>query len=192
MIETIIPALNIMLETTNYFEKQFELVEQVVKQTRDGNVFIPAQYCSFGQFEDVNDFDNYNGISYWRKNGDVSFVDADEDSFVSCSNLMDVNIPLKLIAIIPRTKLKTDDAYSDERTATRIIKTLSGKNSALKTSLNAQWVDIIPNSYTTDNKQILNEEYNGIDIQIRHEFVYLSVNITIDIRINKKCIIAEC
>lgn len=187
MISNIIPYLNGQLDTTAYFEQLFELCE-LIKDSK-GKV-RPAFWCK-KEWSEINDFDKYDGMGYWRKRSDVTIEEV--ESQVSCSINIDVTIPLKFVAIVPRKKSSADDAYADDRMARTIMKVLTENNQSLRTAIGAKKIKINTNSWSNDNQVILSEEYEGIDItDIRYKFMYLSLDVDIVITAAKDCLKDEC
>ena len=191
MIKDIIEHINDQLAETDYFQKQFELCELIKRS--DGQV-SPKQYCSKGEWKEVSNFDSYHGVSYWRKNGDVSVATLDPAStLIPCDVYNKFSIPLKLIAVIPRHRLKYDDAYSDDRTVQSLIEKLYTDTSTLGLAIQAQLVEIFVDSYSTDNQKIITQEYSQINpVDINYNFIYLSIDLRVDVTINQSCIETEC
>lgn len=191
MIKQVIQFLNLSLAQTNYFQQQFELCELL---PRSDDQTTPKQYCTKGEWKEVSNFDSYNGVSYFRKNGDIKSEQQDEnDSLIACSVFNKITIPLKLIAVIPREKLTIDDAYSDDRTIQSLIAFIEADTASLKTSIKAKSVYLTIDSWTTDNQSILEGEYSKINKKdINYKFIYCSIDLTAEIIINQECIIKEC
>lgn len=188
MIKASIEYINSKLAVLNYFEKSFGLVEIITK----GDKTFPAEYNSKGEYRQINDFDKYNGVSYIRKNGDIS-ISSEEDILRACSNLNNVTIPLKLVAVIPRKKLDCDDKYSEDVIAQTITRTLITKDPALKQTLNAQRAAIQITSYSTDSISILSEEYSNYPKKdINYKFAYLSLDISINAFVDQNCLLRDC
>jgi hypothetical protein len=189
MLEKIITYLNTKLEATNYFEKVFELAELVANSS---GKTTPKAYCTKSNWEEVTKPDKYNGLAYWRKAGNVS-IDNSVESFPACGFEMTVSYPMKFVAFVPKEKLQKDDCYSDDRIAETIIKTLTISDSTLKKQIGAKLCEITATNYITDNKVILNEEYEGVDFKnIKYKYSYLSVSFNFKLIINKSCLTTNC
>src|SRR3972149_4896556 len=104
MLQQIIPYLNTYLAASKYFEKNFGLIE-IVKDAKGKE--SPKEYCNNGEWKDVSNIDNWNGLSYWRKNGDISQEEFENN--ISCDKFLRINTPLKLICAIPKKKAAADD-----------------------------------------------------------------------------------
>ena len=191
MLKSIIDYLNVELTTTNLFEEIYCLAE-LVKNSEDK--FRPMVYSGKGEFVQVNDFDFYNGMGYWRKNGDVSINDiTSESSLVSCATYLQIQYPLKFVCCIPKDKLPLDDQYTDDDIDNDIIGIISGNNNPIKTAIKAQSVRVVPEKYTSNNYEIISTEYQGIDsVDINYKFAYLSVDFNVVVVINKNCIPKNC
>lgn len=188
MLQTIIPYLNNYLSSSIYFKKNFGLIE-LIKNAKGQE--SPKEYCSDGEWKEVSNFDSYNGVSYWRKNGDVSLEEFSVD--ISCDKFLRINVPLKLIAVIPKKKGSADDAYSSERIINDLIKLVSQSSASLKASLKAMRVNISIPSYSTNSQQVFDTEYKKVSAKnINFNWAYFSINTQITIEIKKDCIIDAC
>jgi len=188
MLEAIIPYLNAFLKATKYFEKNLGLVEIITDPKGKAS---PKEYCSGGEWKEVSNFDKYNGVSYWRKDGDQTQEEIESD--VSCDKFLRLNIPLKLIVATPKKRTKKDDAYSDERIANDIIKILVHSAALLKPTLKARRINITVPSYDTNNTTVFNGEYSNVGrTDINYKWSYLSLNVLVVIEIKKDCMNNSC
>ena len=188
MIKASIDYINSKLAALNYFEKSFGLCETIAK----GDKTFPAEYNSKGEYKQINDFDKYNGVSYIRKDGTLSISD-EINTLEACGILNNVNIPLKLIAVIPRKKLDCDNNYSEDVIAQTIMRSLMTKSPDLKVALNARQARIQITSYNTDSRSILSEEYSGYPkLDVNYKYAYLSLNISVIAIVTNECLIRDC
>lgn len=188
MIKQTIEFINCQLSSLGYFEKVYSLCEIITK----GDKTFPAQYNSNGEYLQINNFDKYNGVSYVRKDGDVSISEAD-DTLRSCNNLSNVSIPLKIVSIIPRKKIDIDNNFSEEIVAQTLIKSLITKSGDFKTLLSARSAKILVSSYSTDSVKILSEEYSGLSKKdVNYKYIYLSLSINANAFISNECLIQDC
>src|SRR3990167_4711812 len=184
MIKSTIDYINGKLAALNYFEKSFGLCEIITK----GDKTFPAEYNNNGEYKQINNFDKYNGVSYIRKRGDISISDA-ENTLQACGILININIPLTLIAVIPRKKLECDNNYSEDVIAQTIMRTLLTKDALFKAALNARQARIQIDSYSTDSISILNEEYSGYAKKdVNYKYAYLSLDITVNAIVTQDCL----
>ena len=190
MLKEIIDLLNVGLLATNYFEQLYCLAELIKR----GDGSRPVLYSSQGEFTQVNDFDNYNGLGYWRKNGDVNIGEVDQAlNTVSCATFLQYDFPLKFVCCIPKDKLPIDDQYTDDDIANEMIVALSGNNNPAKTAIKAQSVRVFAQKYTSNNQEVIAGEYPGMDnVDINYKFAYLSIDFNIQVIINKNCIQSRC
>ena len=188
MIKATIDYINGKLAVLNYFEKSFGLCEIITK----GDKTFPAEYLNNGEYKQINNFDKYNGVSYIRKRGDVSISD-ETNTLQACGILSNVNIPLTMIAIVPRKKLDCDDNYSEDVIAQTIMRELLTKGGDLKVSLNARQARIQIDSYSTDSIAILSGEYSNYPKKdINYKFAYLSLDITVNALVTQDCLTRDC
>ncbi|MFI5404901.1 MAG: hypothetical protein ACHQ1D_00160 [Nitrososphaerales archaeon] len=157
-----------------------------------GDKSFPAQYNAKGEYLQINNFDKYNGVSYIRKDGDVSISDFD-DTLRACTNLSNVTIPLKIVAIIPRKKIDIDNNFSEDIVAQTIIKSLVTKSTDFKLSLSARSAKLLVTGYSTDSIKILSEEYSGLSKKdINYKFVYISLDVEINAVVSNECLVQDC
>lgn len=188
MIKAAVEFINNKLSTLNYFEKSFGLCESIIK----GDKSFPAEYSSKGEYKNVIDFDKFKGVSYIRKNGNVSISDAD-NTLQACAILSAVDIPFKLIAIVPRSVLKCDNNYSEDVIAQTIMKELLTKGGTLKATMRARTARIQVNSYNTNSISIIAEEYTGYPkSDINYKFAYISLDISMLLTVTQECLTADC
>lgn len=188
MIKPSIEYINCQLFSLGYFEKVYSLCEIITK----GNKTFPAEYKNKGEYTEINNFDKYNGVCYIRKNGDVSVSEAD-DSLRACTNLSNVSMPLKLVAVIPRKKIEVDNNFTEDIVAQRLIKALITKSSDFKIALSAKSAKVLIDSYSTNSIGILSGEYSGISKKdINYKFIYISLDISINALVSNDCLVQDC
>ena len=188
MIKPTVEFINCQLFSLGYFEKVYSLCEIITK----GDKTFPAQYNSKGEYLQINNFDKYNGVSYIRKDGDISISEAD-DNLRACNNISNVSIPLKIVAIIPRKKIDIDNNFSEELVAQTIIKSLITKSADFKISLSARSAKILVSSYSTDSIKILSEEYSGLSKKdVNYKYIYLSLSINMNAIVSNECLVQDC
>lgn len=188
MIKDAIGYINTKLETLNYFEKSYGLCEIILK----GDKSFPAEYYTKGEYKQINNFDKYNGVSYIRKRGNISISEV-ENTLQACTILSSVNIPLKLVVIIPKSKLECDDLYAEDVIAQTIMRVLITRNGDLKVALQARQASISVDSYSTDSISILSEEYsNPKKKDINYKYAYLSMDLTVEATVTNDCLTREC
>ncbi len=188
MIKATVTYINGKLEPLNYTEKAYGLCEIIVK----GDKTFPAEYKSKGEYRQINDFDKYNGVSYIRKRGDISISD-ETNTLQACGILSNVNIPLRLVVIIPRKKLDCDDNYSEDVIAQTIIRALITKSPEFKVALNARQARIQIDSYSTDSISVMEGEYSNFGKKdINYKFAYLALDISIIALVTHDCLTQDC
>lgn len=188
MIKATIQYINGKLEPLNYAEKLYGLCEIIVK----GDKTFPAEYKSKGEYKQINDFDKYNGVIYMRKNGDISISEAD-NTLEACKSLSSVNIPLKLVVIVPRKKLDCDDNYSEDVIAQTIMRVLITKAADFKVALKARQARIQADSYSTDSISVMSGEYSNFGKKdINYKFAYLSLDLSVIALVTHDCLTQDC
>lgn len=185
MVNNIVTYLNAQLSLLDYFEKSHCLSELITK----GEETFPAEYIEKGNFQNI-ELDNSNGVSYWRKSGDITTEEV--ENAVGCERLLDYVLPLRLVAAVPKIKLSEDDAYSADRIGKTIIKQLEQNARDLRSQIKARNIIIHVDSYSTDNAQIISDEYGGGSREVKYDMAYLALEVTVTITITKACLLAEC
>lgn len=189
MLELIISRLLTVVKGLDYFERIIPLVEQ----KSDGEKTMPHEYLGKGQYSPISNFDNYNGVAYLRRTGNIDSNRSGEKPIAACIQLIDFSYPLRLVAAIKRELLPKDCAFSDDIFAIEIAGKLVGQNGKLKSDLGATTVEINPSKILFDRSQILNEEYPGRKItDIDYKMSYIAIDLQVKVTINKNCIKTIC
>ena len=186
MLETIIDFQNAKFENLSYFNKVFGRCETITVK----NKFAPHHYIGNGEYVNVSDFDEYGGSLYWRKTGKVTITDISETSLVGNGKLVDVNVPMRIVVTVPKGKLLSDDAYTSERVANTLIRTIQENNETLKTAISARLLVFEITGWEDNAQEIKKQEYSGRDIS--PDWVYLAMDINISIQADASCLSTEC
>lgn len=187
MIEKVITYLNNSLAEIGLFSKRYGLAEQV---TSTDEKMYPRFYLGKGKFKDITSVSNWLGTSYFRKDGNVS-IEKDSINFKACHIPLIVTYPLIFVCTVKRSNVE-DDAYTDERIAGILVKTLTDENPAFKSEINAKKLTIFVEEYETDRIKITEEEFKNLDVKINYGYSYLSLKITVQISIDKNCLDDLC
>jgi hypothetical protein len=189
MVEQIITYLNAKLATTGHFHTTYCLVEKKREPREDGDVVYPATYTGAGEL-DMVEFDAA-GFAYFRKDGDITqAVDTNE---FGQKQLYNVNIPLRLVAMVRRQDIVTDDAYSPDRLARDIATLLTFKNGDLRTGLNANRVMVTAANWQTDPEQIWSDETEGTGrIEPDYSRAFIAMSVTVEVLADEGCIRNAC
>lgn len=186
MIDIIVNNLGEKITATKIYSRVICFAEMSI----DGEGKMqPKAYTGTGQLQNVSDFDAAAGVCYFRKNGKISMERSTDENTTrtACEEMLRLNIPLRFVGMVPK-KLFTDDAFTDDRIALGIIKTLEEKHAAIISELDARSVSIEVLEYDTDSINILNEEYKGIERKdFNYNMSYIAVNFQAVILISKEC-----
>lgn len=178
MIKDIVDYLNTKLNTLGYFDSILCLAEKIEKEDKQ----YPAIYTN-NEYVPIN-LDDVSSTTYWRKNGDVSFSPQNNETGVGIQYVG--TIPLKLV-FFKRKEAKFNDQYFTDNICLAIISTLTVNNAALNPMLNAKKVRVTANKYTTDRKQIANDEYDGINFEPQYQYAYGSIEFDLTFVTNSQC-----
>ena len=162
------------------------------RTTSDGKTF-PAIYSGKGQYSEISP-DNYAGLSYFRINGKTRISDFTELKR-SCDEIKQYEYPIRLVACIKNELTGTDDGFTSDALALTLIKELNGLDGSLKQDLSANFTSVKCVSYDTDVKDILTEEYKGIDRlknSIPYEYSLVAIDIEVQVVISTNCIELLC
>lgn len=189
IIEEIVDKILSQLSTLTLFDKSWSLCEII--RDSNGNAF-PAYYKGNSEYDKaVNDWDGKVGVSYIRKNGNVSYNEiSDETQIADCAPQVEMSVPLRVVCIVPKTQVPRDDEFADDFVALKVIAVLNGQKNFIA---DADYSVIIIESHTTDNETILQEEFAGITItDVHYKYAYLSVQMTVKIVIETSCLDPSC
>jgi len=162
------------------------------RNTSDGKTF-PAIYSGKGQYSEISP-DNYAGLSYFRINGKTRISDFTELKR-ACEDIKQYEYTLRLVTCIKNELTGTEDAFTSDALALSLIKELNGLDGNLKQDLSANFVNVKCVSYDTDVKDILIEEYKGIERlknSIPYEYSLIAIDIEVQVVISTECIELLC
>lgn len=189
MVEQIITYLNAKLTTTGHFHTTYCLVEKKREPREDGDVVYPATYTGAGEL-DMVEFDSA-GFAYFRKDGDIT--QAVESNEFGQKQLYNVTIPLRLVAMVRRQDIVSDDAYSPDRIARDLATLLTFKNGDLRTGLNANRVMVTAANWQTDPEQIWSDETEGTGrIEPDYSRAFIAMSVTVEVLADEGCIRNAC
>lgn len=191
MFEQIIDYLVSKIQQSGYFEQVFSMVELIVNG--EGKI-KPAQYTGKGQYEDVNNFDNYNGIAYFREKDAQNVQQITSINGVPCKEVLQITYNLRMVACIPKSKLKHDDMFTDERVSKTLMSLIVNNGGVIKSAINARSLTSIPYSVIKDNQRILREEYSGYNKlkDINYNLSYHAIDFYVTVQIDSSCVVTEC
>lgn len=177
------------LQATGYFDKIYPMVELVAK----GDTVFPAQYCGQGQYTQVSNYDNYNGLAYIRMIGKERISSAD-DEFAMCDPVVQVEYPMRMVACVPKNKLSVDDAYADDRISKTLVIAITQKGGTIKQVLKAIDYSTLVDAIDFDNRRILSEEYQNIPKMqdINYRFSYHAIDFVVMVKTRLSCMAGEC
>jgi hypothetical protein len=187
MIQQIIQYLINKLEADKLFQKNYSLTELI---ENSGRIF-PLFYENNGKYKLDFNPNKWFGVSYFRKNGDISFSDGTFPSMKPQEMPITIRIPLKFIGTIKKNKLVCDDNYASDNLALYIIKLFEDIN-GLRVDLRAKRVTFNVDSYTTNGQSIMDEEFNGFDVALKPDYAYISLSLYVEIQTTKECMFDYC
>lgn len=187
MINNVIDILKTRLALSGLVSQSYGLCELVTDAKGQTS---PKEYCGSDQWNDVSDYGNYSGVSYWRKSGDISMSESTGN--VACDRFIDFTIPLYLVLVI-RKSVMNDNQYTPDSIATTIIRDLIGNSSVLKSAVGARRAAVSVTGYDTDAESVMAREYNEVDAaRIRTDYAHISLNVSVAISIKSDCIPNDC
>lgn len=189
MIQAVACDIGTRVMATGYINRHYEYAEMI----RVGEDVYPAQYTSAGQYDDIFRID-VNGHSYLRKNGKITFglpERGDNIKLTSCGgdDFITLRLPLRLVLTVPKLKL-SDDAFSDERLASEIMRAISG--TVELSGVDAREIKYTITDYDTDSLSVWNAEVQGPKHQMNFNYSYIAVGLSVDITINPACMDTLC
>lgn len=187
MIQIIVKYLQNILSSENIFQKVYGLTEQVEV---DGKTF-PLFYDGNGKFNFKFEPKKWYGVAYFRKSADITFSDTAFPSAKPCETPISVEIPLKFVCSIQRNKISCDDNYSGDNLAFYVAKLFQDINS-IRRDLQAYRVTYSMGAYKTNAMEIFSEELEGLDVKYNPEFIYLSMDLNVNVQTTKECMFDIC
>lgn len=157
----------------------------------DGEITKPVAYVGKANYQNIN-LDNFNGTAYIRQDGQATSVETGRQD-KACKVELSMTYPVRLVFAIPREKTGRDDAFADDELVSHLVSALSGKNGALKASLKANSVSVLPVSWTTDAREVWNQETSGTGvIEPNMKLIYGAVNFAVTVEVYADCIESSC
>lgn len=182
MIKDIITYLNAKINTVGYFDTVYCLADKIKK----GDKLYPAIYNGANEYQDIVLDDNLGSISYWRKSGDVTISDEDNQT-TAIGVQYNMTIPLKLVCFVKKENNDTNDQYFADNLCASLIANLTTNTSALKTAMKAKKVGIIADKYVTDGRAVINEEFDNITYEPNYSHALFSIDFTVSVITNNQC-----
>ncbi len=175
MIESIIDYLNAKLALIGYFDKRYCLTE--IKS--EGDKTFPVCYSQNGDWQKI-EIDQHDGVTYWRKSGDVSSSKVDNP--FTTDVLYETTFPLRLVAFKRRGDVGADDNYTADRLVDVIKKQITFVNETLKATLKARKVECIVTGSTTNSADVLADEFDppfAPDVPFKWSAVAVEVDVMV-------------
>jgi hypothetical protein len=173
MLQSIIDYLTIKLQALKIADV-YGLGELVVDKDSEK----PALYTGSGQYQSLVNFDNHNGLMYFRLVSPVS--NAIAESQVGGEDVFQRTYNLRIIAYVNKDVYNTDNNYIDDKIAHNIQLAIDNEDDGLlSTSLGAQTATIQTISYETNRRNVSDGESLGFDIPFNYVFLALDFNVII-------------
>lgn len=186
MLDLVIQYINLKLSLTDYFQKNYCLTTLV---ETDGGEVYPAAYISKGNFEKVN-LDAFDGTSYIRLREQPT--SARNGNRYTPKPRVDITIPLRVVYSIRKSKLTTDDAYSEDRIARSLQKQLESDPLDLVNSLGADAVTVTVSGSSIGKELWDDETANTGKYQPKYDIVYAAIDFDVVATFKQGCIPSEC
>ncbi len=187
MIQEVIQFLINKLDASGLFQKNYPLTDRVDV----GGKIFPMFYEGNGKYKIDFSPNKWFGVSYFRKNGDLTFSDGNFPSLKPQETPILIRIPLIFIATIKKDKLKCDSNYSSDDLALYIVKLFKDIN-AMRVDLKAKRVTFNVESYKTNPKEIMDEEFSGYEVGINTNYAHISLSLYVEIETTKECLFEYC
>lgn len=165
------------------------MVEQVEVRP---DVTVPQQYLGNGQYQNL-DFDNFAGVAYFRKTGKVS-MDKNTGNDRKCVQFYDVSFPIRLVGCARKTLLGKDDSFSGDTICLSVFQDIVQSNGDLGIALKANESSVTITEYTDNIREIIDEEFKGLDRKniIPLEYCLVMIDLRIDATITADCVQYYC
>jgi len=187
MIDGIITYYDTVLSGMPYFDQTYGLCEL---RPREAGKLQPV---FFNGSEHVPVRFNGLGLAYIRKVGNVTMTRL--PSMVSNKPWYRYTVPLRVFALTKRSTFPSDNSYSADRLAATLIRQLTFRNrNDVLTQLGASAIESAASLYSTDSRQLITEELQGVSNIDFNTFrdIICAVNLNVVVDTYNDCIIEPC
>lgn len=178
MIEDVIKYINIKIKELQIVSKTFGICELIGEDLKS-----PAEYCN-KEFRSVADFDFFKGLIYHRIIGEVLASDIEGDEVTGCFAMKAFRVTMRSCIIIKR-KGNYDDLLVGQTVLSAISFT---NNKELRIALGADSVVVESKAIILDKERLLSEEFDGQDIKVDYEDLFVGIEYDIIITGAASCI----
>lgn len=187
-LETALCNLKDEILETGYFNTFYEYAELIER----GKDRFPQVYTGNGQYKAIYNFD-INGTGYIRKNGQsqINVISDSRYEVSSCQSdnpLINITMPLKLVAAVPKSKT-SDSTFSDDALAMDIVAIINRRQAGIT---NIQNTTGIVSGYSTDRDRIWSNEVRGVDKTVDLRLSFISIDFNLLFTANIDCISQDC
>jgi hypothetical protein len=150
------------------------LFDIVTREENNKEVSFPAGYGQDGEYTDRADFDNHKGLIYFRKTGDMRSEPIEDD----WNDTMERRTyPMRLILYIPKDYYNTDDVFIEDKLYENIRGAITARAvAALTESTGLQSLEITPNGFVHNARDVWEGEYKNIPFDIPFDKAFIAVN----------------
>jgi len=180
MIEKVIDYLNLQLNGLNVFKEVKGLCEIINEDERT----YPAIYQGKDNLRFITSYDFRNGLVFHIKNGQASITELER--VIASSSYKEYSHPIRSILIHGRG-IYDDNNYSQEKIASNVVNAINKRSiPSLRPIIGVDRVSVQVNGYSTDKADI-NQYFQGIELDIRHDLDVVLVDYNIILRANQSC-----
>lgn len=180
MIEKVIDYLNLQLNGLNVFKEVKGLCEIINEDERT----YPAIYQGKDNLRFITSYDFRNGLVFHIKNGQASITELER--VIASSSYKEYSHPIRAILIHGRG-IYDDNNYSQEKIASNVVNAINKRSiPSLRPIIGVDRVSVQVNGYSTDKADI-NQYFQGIELDIRHDLDVVLVDYNIILRANQSC-----
>jgi hypothetical protein len=172
LLKSIIEYGNSKISQAGLIERTFNLGMLVDKKY--------AAYTSAGQLTPLNDFDNYNGMSFWILRSIASV--GEEDEITGGGELYTNTFSFDLIVTKKKNELACDGYGAEFEVYQRILKALAGTDFDLRTATTSRAATLRFRGY----------ESAAREIPKRLDWVVMTIKIEVILKSNINCIPDVC
>ncbi len=192
MLKSAIEYLNTIIDATDYVGTTYGLVVLVKKKDSTQNESFPAEYCGNSNYNEVTNFDQSNGSTYWRLRSEIQQTNVNSVSV--SKHLTERTYPLRLVCVVKRSALSesNDNAYTEEKLSLSIQKELIGREKNLRSVMKADKVSVVFKGVNSDYSSIASTEFVNIDTNQGSSFILMSIDIDLIAEVRSVCIDDFC
>lgn len=161
ILTQIIEHLNQRIDQGNIFD-QFYGISEFYKEEK-----AYYYYIGDGQALPVTNYDAKQGTIFWARRGKTIVSKQDSLRLAACKSVYDTRYTLTAYCMVRKSHLPCDSAEAVDWVASKVLRLVSGKDTAFKETLGVVGYEVLPSGYQVDNRVLPpNLEWAAVAVEI--------------------------